>query len=184
MVGTLERVALIVATASAIATAGDAYASDEHASGRVSLSLGLPFSTLRGEAEIADWILGVRADLVEDHALRVGAGAELVWQRTPLVLSTSIEGMRAIGFDAASSWDVELTQRVALDAFHPLLFGARGALIGYLGELPSQRGVVGLVSATVGLAVAEMWTLAVEAGWMADKHSGRWLASAMVARTF
>jgi hypothetical protein len=72
MVGKLERIALIAA----MLAVRDASAAEN---GEVGLSVGVPFSTLRGSARIADWFSArVRADLVEDHALRLGAGGEVV----------------------------------------------------------------------------------------------------------
>jgi hypothetical protein len=176
-VGTLQRCTLSIAL---LATAQEARANELE----VGLALGVPFSTLHTTLALGDhFAFGARADLVETHALRFGLRSELRWIGEAIAARTTLDALRAFGLDAQGSWDLELMQTFELDIVEHFALGARAGVIGYYGELPSQRGLLGVAAARAIVSAGE-WRFLLDGGWIADRHHGRPLASLGVARSF
>lgn len=191
--GRVERRAVIAALAGAAAILFSTAAGADSGGARaedlpsaLAFSAGAPFSGIDLHVPVAAALaLGARATLVEAHAVRVGAGARLTWWRDRgLALTVELTGLRAIGLDAASTWDVDLTQELRIAVAEDTAVTLKLGAIGYLGEEPGQRGVVGLAAARLTSDLDDLWRVGVEVGWMADPRIGRPLGALVVERSF
>jgi hypothetical protein len=153
------------------------------------LTAGSPFTALDARYALNHTVaLDLRLSLIETHALRPGAGTRIRWldtliAGTPLALTTELTLLRAFGFDAADTWDAELLQELTLqlDRNTGTTATLRAGVIGYLGEEPSHRGIIGLLALRTAVALAASWKLGLELGWMADRFTGRPLGAVLLS---
>ncbi len=185
MVGNFERRSLVALIGTMIFVAPLAARAEESAY-TLTLSAGLPSSSIEARLSPLDWLhLLPGIALVQTHALRIGGGVGATWLNLdPFSLSTELRLIRTIGLDVVDTWDVDVTQQVALRIGDSSEFDLRVGVVGYLGNLPSQRGGLGIGSIRFLQGIDEHWRLGVECGWMADPKSGIPLASLRLEHGF